>query len=502
MRIILLASVLLVALACELPALGQNQENLPRIDSITFETARYIGGRRSGEANLEFFYRAYTAFPDLWAAEVAFNPAADVAEELDIVHVSMVVVDDDLAGATADVKFFVHVAAFPGSAGPPEPPPLIGATFLEDKYAPTPTPPPVPAPPANAVLIDFLLLVPRFEGVNQSRLRGFIDYDVRWTLDVRVANSDSPAEGAWDEIMWSVRAKQNPALVPPNPPAFADAGAEQTVAVGSTATLDASRSFDSSNLGFEPRDTNVFLKDTLTYAWAWVSGPERVDPQPSAAETPAKVEVTLEVVGDYVYQVVVDDGVNPLPSTATTTIHVVQSIRGNLGPRAVISDAAGQAVTGKVVSVSVGNQVKLSAARSTDLDNDPLTYRWRQTNEVGGALASDEVLVDFQPLNGIGTRDVAWVATKAGTYYFSLLVADVPPAGLDPFSATARVTVDVAEAATAGDVAARADVAGTADPTPADSTDTLPATPAGCGGGSVLPLALLPGALWLMRRPR
>ena len=306
----------------------------------------------------------------------------------------------------------------------------------------------------------------------------------------------------WVARFFPIFAVENPNLSPPNPPPTADAGSDQTVAVGSTVTLDASHSFDSSNLGFDVTDPSVILKDTLTYVWTWLSGPERADPQPSATGDAAKADVTLEVVGDYVYQVVVDDGVNAAPSTATTTIHVVQSIRDNLGPSAMISDAAGQVVSGQVVSALVGDQVTLSAALSTDPDGDSLTYRWRQTNEVGGALASDEILVDFQPLNGIGTRDVAWVATKAGTYYFSLLVTDVPPAGLDPLSATARVTVDIAEAATAGIVATRDGNAASTDPTSADSTGTLTASPAGCGGGSVLPLALLPGALWLMRRTR
>ena len=496
MRKISLACGLVVALACGLPALGQGGSNLPQIQSISFEIAKYIGGREFGDVNFAVFFADFFDFSTLWAPPVAFNPNTDVAEELDIIIVTLVVVDNDLADATNQEKFFRHVAAFAGSAGPPEPPPLLGATFA-DKYDPVPTPPPAPAPP-NAVFIVFDLEIPRIEGVNQSRLRGLIDWDVFWTIEARIANEESPQVGSWDAIDFSIFAKQNPALVPPNPPAFADAGAAQTVAVDSTATLDASRSFDSSNLGFDFHDPNIFLKDTLTYAWSWLSGPERVDPEPSPDGNPAKAVVTLALVGDYVYQVVVEDGVNPLPSTATTVIHVVQSIRENLGPTAVISDAAGKVVSDQVVSVAVGGRVTLSAALSADTDGDSLAYRWRQTNEVGGALQPDEVLVDFQPLNGIGTRDVSWIATKAGTYYFSLLVTDVPPAGLNPLSATASVTVDVAEAATAGAVADRP--SDTAAPT--NSTDPLPATPAGCGGGSLLPLAFLPGALWLMRRPR
>jgi hypothetical protein len=372
-------------------------------------------------------------------------------------------------------------------------------------------------PPAlgNIADVELQFFVPEFNGQSQAHLRGLIDYDVLWQVKLTVRNQQSNVQNFEpDAVYFYVCAVQNPNLVPGNPPPFADAGGDQLVSVGDTVALDGGRSFDQSNIGFSPFDPDTYDKDKLLYTWEWVDGPERVDPQPDPTAPPDLAAgqwpialVTLEVANTtekpyYVYRLLVDDGVNTPPSTDIVQIRVIPAVRENRAPHAVISDADGAVVSDQVVALRVGDQVQLSAQLSTDPDDDPLIYRWRQTNEVGGVLMPDEVLQEFQPLDGIADRDISWVATEVGTYYFSLLVADQPPQGLSSLSSKVAVTVDVAEAATAGQIAGRASGQ---SPPPADSealpaVAEQPAASAACGGGALLPMILTTTGLWWGRR--
>ncbi len=401
----------------------------------------------------------------------------------------------------------------------PEPPPvptdrtgrfkIIGEGTPTDDYY-------TGLPPAegNIAAVELQFFVPEFNGRSQAHLRGLIDYDVLWEVRLTVRNEQTTSQDfVPDTRRFFVCAVENPNLVSGNPPPFADAGGDQLVPVGDTVKLDGSRSFDQSNIGFSPFDPETFDKDKLLYTWEWVDGPERVDPQPDPTAPPDLAPgqwpialVTLEVANTaekpyYVYRLLVDDGVNTPPSTDVVQIRMVPAVRENRAPHAVISDANGAVVSGQVVAVRVGDQVQLSAQLSTDPDNDPLTYRWRQTNEVGGVLMPDEVLREFQPLDGIAARDISWVATEVGTYYFSLLVADQPPQGLNRLSAKAAVTVDVAEAATAGQIAGR--TSGQSPPPAAsDELPTVteqPTASAACGGGALLPMILTSAWLWCGR---
>lgn len=493
MRKYTLVGLMLAAVTLSVPASGQTGEFPPYIFDIEFEIAHYIGGRDYLNYQASSIFGLYGLYSGLWADPVPFDPFTEVAQELDVVLVSLVLVDQDLADAEnqSDMEFFRYVRGW-GSYGPPDAPPLYGAT---DGYISSGVSPPLAPPPENAVRMEFVLQVPEYNGANQSRLRGLIDYDVFWEVEVRVSNSESPEAGQWDGASFPLFAVENASLVPPNPPAFADAGQDQLVAAGTTVTLDASRSFDSTNLGFDQDDANVFEKDTLVYTWEWISGPERVDPVPAASNEASQAEVTLEEPGEYVYRVAVEDGVNPVPSLDSVTITVVAELRENRGPSAIISDDEGNVVTLKTVSAKVGDRIYLSAALSSDPDNDELTYLWRQTNEVGGALMTDEVLNDFQPLLGINSIAVSWVAQTEGTYYFALLVTDKPPLGLSPLSATASVTIDVGPASAGAQAARQSDLSDSA----ADDTGDVVA-PAGCGGSSLLPLAVVPLALYCMRR--
>jgi hypothetical protein len=500
--------------AAGLAARGQGGGTPPRVESITWQVADYIGDRDFAWDEftcVSWFYSRYASW-DFWSAPAEFDPNTDVARELDAVLVEMVVVDDDLAEqdpnqqAQQDEEFFYRADAY-GSDGPPPAPSLCGTT--DRLYIQIEQPPPDPNSPNNARLMRFQLWVPRILGPNQERLRGKVTWDVRWTVQVRVANSDNPNVGEWDSVPFTLSAKQNARLLPPNPPPYADAGADRLVAKGSQVRLDGSRSFDSSNLGFDPNNPAVFEKDRLEYAWEWISGPEQVAiaEDPNAPGGPYAL-VTLNTVSPdnnpFVFRLLVSDGTNSPPSTDTVRIWVVESIPPNRAPTAVILDGAGQRLDLSVpVQAKVGDVLifrALAGPDGADPDKDTLTYRWRQTNAVGGALMADEVASGYQPLRGVEQQEATWKAPLDGTYYFMLTVSD--PAGL---SHAALVTVDVAEAP------AGSSASGTQSPRTRDISGYLaenqrvedqPTSGGLCGAGGLATLAVVPFGLGLLRQRR
>ena len=517
------AGMLLGAALLVPPAYCQG-DFVPRIEQVDLSIARFIATRELAgfaESGSIFFL---WGFVDLWDSPEPFDPFVDVAGELDVILVTMVVYDADLAdvedpnSTNEDIEFFYRVRAFALTLGPPEPPPLYGATNLYlSQGSGVPAPEDVYGP--FRVFLSFVLQVPRFVGASQDHLRGLIDYDVAWDVVVRVSNDESPDEetGEFDQTFFPLYAQESALLVAPNPPPVADAGGDQTVQVGATVKLDASRSFDGTNVGFDALDPDILEKDELHYVWEWMDGPERVDPEPdpdvpaglAAGQWPITV-VTLEVANTdakpyYIYRVTVDDGVNSPPSTAEVRIRVIPKVRENRAPTALIADANGQIVSSRTVSVRIGDEISLSAQLSSDPDGDPLTYHWRQTNELGGILMPDEVLREFQPLSGITDCDISWMAVNVGTFYFNLLVTDQPPEGLYPLSASATVTIDVSEAAAAGEVTGRASEIAPAEDSGDEQQSAAsgqPALPAVCGSGSLLSLALTPLGLWLVRGRR
>lgn len=510
-----IGGLVLLGLASSPVVCAQNQGDVPPfVESIDVQRARWIGSRDFAPDNgwRNYFFGSLRFFEllvglDLWDTPEPFDPNEDVAYELDAILVSVAASDQDFVeeDRAEDIKVLYRVRGLPISIGPPQPPPLIGTTSV---YI---TPYGLVRDPNRADLVrwEFSFWVPRIGGANQERLRGRVNYDVWWNIELRVANDDNPEEGSWSERTFPLYALQNPSLLPPNPPPFADAGSDVTVPAGTTVRLDGSKSFDSSNVGFDPNNPNVFSKDMLTYTWVWVSGPERVDPEPDPdlpSGSPYAL-VTLEALttadNPYVYRLIVSDGSNALPSAAITRIFVEQVRADNRPPRAVI--------TGPTGPVSVGSEVTLSGASSTDPD-DPngvgLTYRWRQTNALGGALTASELRAGFQPLSGVATKTSTWVATAAGTYYFQLLVTDA--GGL---ASSARTSVRVVAAGSSTEQAARTsgsepaagDTSATGDAAQSGTGQAVPtAAPAtgGCGAGALLPMVVVPAVLGLMRRRR
>ena len=361
---VLLATFVGFALSGAVPALAQGGDNTPPvIVSVTWEISRNVGGDA-----------IFGPFQPL----ESFDPATELAHELDIIWITVEVVDPDFDGEEGDGIYYLNqtlwwpVLGYPA----PEPPPIS-----EDRFEFFPGDDGLKPASGTTLEFTFSFQVPSFSGRNQARLRGFIDYDVRWQFHLMISNEQDPGCGSsaqnlvvqpcdnpvdeWNEFFYAI---QNPVLIPPNPPPFADAGADRTVAAG-TITLDGSRSFEAYNIGFNVDSGDVFDKDTLTFTWEWVSGPVRADPVQSDPSDPTAT-VTLAAPGDYVFRLIVDDNVNALPSTDSVTITV-----GTLPPRnPPIVD-----IDGPLTPVPVGSIVTLTS-ESTDPDGDELEYRWQQTD--------------------------------------------------------------------------------------------------------------------------
>ncbi len=439
----------------------------PVIDSVTFEISRLLG---SG-----------------YAAYAAFDPDTGIVREGDLLRITVEFTDNDLGDDDdddEDQEFFwqKNTVWIMDPPSPPEPPPFEDDT---NGYVAPPNLE-IDAAPATTGRFVATVEIPEWLGPNQARLRDPVahPYDVGWQLSIELTNEEEPGDDTpvdWE--VFTLLGVENPVFAPPNPPVVADAGSDVTVGSGSTVILDARESFDASNVGFDPDDPNVYDEDTLTFSWEWLDGPVRVDPEVSAADD-RLAEVTLTTLGVYTFRVAVSDGVNAIPGTDSVTVTVVNAAdlaENNLTPRAL--------VTGPSSAVALGQMVTLDGRDSTDPDGDELTYRWQQTNEIGGDLTADELSEVFQPLSGVNSSVARWQATAIGTYYFRLLVAD--PYGNTDTSDV--VTVEVVSAESAGEVVEQTD----------DSTGDVSSTvaPMACGG-SLVPLLAVPLVLALSRGRR
>lgn len=168
----------------------------------------------------------------------------------------------------------------------------------------------------------------------------------------------------------------------------ADAGPDQNVATGSNVTLDGSASQDADN-------------DPLTYLWTLVSKPAGSSAALTNA-TQSDPSFTADMDGDYVAQLVVNDGsADSAPSTVTIT-----AASGNSAPTA---DA------GPDQNVATGSNVTLDGSGSQDADNDPLTYHWTLASRPAGSSAA---------LSSGTQPDSSFTADMDGTYVIELVVND------------------------------------------------------------------------------
>ncbi len=357
---------------------------------------------------------------------------------------------------------------------------LFGATN-DTGFAPSGTP--------LSVFVTVTFQVPDFIGANQARLRGEIDFDIMYSISFIAANEKTPTEFTsvgFDCI--PIKVVENPVFSPPSSPAFADAGGDQTVAINQLAVLDGSRTFDSNNLGFDVNDPNVIEKDVIRFTWEWISGPVRVDPE-QANENDPTAQVTFATPGTYVYRLTATDTTTSLASTDTVTITVLQQLPNLLAPVAVILGPS---------SATVGATITLDGRQSSDPNGDTLTYRWTQTNALGGPLTSTlsgaDIADVFQPLSGATSSVATWQAVAAGDFYFRLSVSDGTFTTTTPVF-TIRVT-ELADSSGGGGTSTGGN--GNSNGSSDDGGTSTPTTT--CGLGALTPLALLPLLLVSRRR--
>jgi hypothetical protein len=185
---------------------------------------------------------------------------------------------------------------------------------------------------------------------------------------------------------WVVSAPDLVEVTTGNARPVADAGPDQDVALGQTVVLDGSGSTDVDG-------------DPLTYSWALVSVPAG-----SAAALLAPTSVTprftADVPGDYVAQLVVNDGsADSDPDTV------------------VVSTANGRPVAdaGPDRTVAIHEVVVLNGSGSSDPDGDPLAFAWTFVATPAGSTAA---LLDP------GAAITSFVADRPGDYVVQLVVDD------------------------------------------------------------------------------
>ena len=168
----------------------------------------------------------------------------------------------------------------------------------------------------------------------------------------------------------------------------ANAGPDQNVATGSTATLNGSASSDADN-------------DPLTYVWTLVSKPSGSGAALSDV-TQSNPTFTADTDGIYVLRLVVNDGtVNSAPDTVTVT--------------AASANSAPTANAGPDQNVATGSTVTLNGSASSDADNDPLTYVWTLVSRPSGSSAA---------LSNATASNSTFIADTDGNYVVRLVVND------------------------------------------------------------------------------
>jgi hypothetical protein len=175
---------------------------------------------------------------------------------------------------------------------------------------------------------------------------------------------------------------------PPNTAPVANAGVDQSIDTGATATLDASASTDAQS-------------DRLTFQWSLTSSPSGSSASLSSASISAPT-FTADIDGTYVFQLVVDDGRANSPADSVSIV-------------AVTLNAAPTANAGIDQTIDTGSEVVISGQTSNDVNDDTITYLWSLTTVPVGSTAT---ISDETAVSPVFTADVD------GTYVAQLVVND------------------------------------------------------------------------------
>ena len=182
----------------------------------------------------------------------------------------------------------------------------------------------------------------------------------------------------------------------------ANAGPDQSVLVTQTVTLDGSKSSDVDG-------------DSLTYLWSFTSRPAGSTAALSDA-TALKPAFVVDKPGSYAVQLIVNDGkVNSSPATVTISTENSKPI-ANAGPDQ---------------TVFVAQTVILDGNESSDVDGDPLAYKWSFTAVPAGSSAA---------LSNPSIVNPQFTADSVGVYVVQLIVND---GKIDSTPATVTITTNI-----------------------------------------------------------
>jgi RHS repeat-associated protein len=244
----------------------------------------------------------------------------------------------------------------------------------------------------------------------------------------------------------------------------ASAGPDQTVFAGATVHLDGSGSTDVDG-------------NPLAYTWALTTKPVGSGAVFSSA-TVVKPTFAADLPGDYVAQLVVNDGtIDSAPDTVTISTTTVQ----NHPP---VADPGGNQ------TVPLGALVQLDGSASSDPDGDGLSFKWSLLSVPAGSAAA---------LSSAPLVNPTFVADRAGSYVAQLIVND---GTVDSSPRTVTIsTQNSAPTANAGanqtvavNATVQLDGSGSSDPdgTPLTYTWSLLSTPSGSGATVSNPTSVNP----------
>ena len=192
----------------------------------------------------------------------------------------------------------------------------------------------------------------------------------------RLVVNDGKASSTYDEVRVSTT----------NSAPIANAGADRTVARGSTVTLDGSASTDPDF-------------DALLYTWTLTTRPQGSTATLQGTAN-AKAVLTLDKAGTYIARLTVSDG-----SLTSSPDEVTLSTENSVP----VADA------GSDQTAIVGNLVTLNGSASHDVDDDALSYSWTWASK---PIGSNSVL------NQANTPSPFFQADLAGLYVGQLIVND------------------------------------------------------------------------------
>ena len=204
--------------------------------------------------------------------------------------------------------------------------------------------------------------------------------DVAGTYTVSLVVNDGKANSTLATV--SVYSSVN------NAAPVANAGTNQSIAVGSVVTLDGTGSTDAN-------------RDSLTYKWSLSNVPTGSGAALSSAISP-NPKFTADMTGTYTAILIVNDG----KADSLSSVVVITASAANSAP---VANA------GLAQSVKLNDTVTLDGTASTDANNDFLTYKWALITKPTGSVAS---------LSSTSSSKPTFRADVAGTFVASLIVND------------------------------------------------------------------------------